>query len=115
MLQALTCVLLRPAMLCCGGAVLQVEVALPGGAARLCTVAGLSAGAASATSFSLRSSCAAGEAGSSVSVQQYFKAVHGLQLAAPQLPCIEVASSSSEGEGSSSSSQHIWYPLELCR
>jgi hypothetical protein len=92
-------------------------VALPGRAPKLYTVAGLSAGGASSTSFSLGSSCAAGQAGSSVSVQQYFKAVHGLELAAPQLPCIDVASSSSSaGEGSSSSSsQHIWYPLELCR
>jgi hypothetical protein len=92
-------------------------VSLPGRVPRLHRVAGLSVGGACSTSFSLGSSCAAGEAGSSVSVQQYFKAVHGLELAAPQLPCIDVASSSSSaGEGSSSSSsQHIWYPLELCR
>jgi hypothetical protein len=80
-------------------------------------VAGLSPGAASATCFSLASSCAAGEAGSSVSVAQYFKAMHGLELAAPQLPCIDVHSSSSSSSGSEGegSSRHIWYPLELCR
>jgi hypothetical protein len=88
---------------------LQVEVTLPGRSPRLHTVAGLSPEPASATSITLHASCAAGQAGSSVSVAQYFKAVHGLELTAPQLPCVDV------GSGSSSSSQHIWYPLELCR
>uniref|UniRef100_A0A383VYD8 Piwi domain-containing protein n=1 Tax=Tetradesmus obliquus TaxID=3088 RepID=A0A383VYD8_TETOB len=94
----------------------KVEVALPGAPPRLHTVAGLSPGPAAATSFSLARSCAAGAAGSTVSVAQYFAAAHGLTLAAPQLPCVDVghSSGSSSGDGEGGSRQHIWYPLELC-
>jgi hypothetical protein len=40
-----------------------------------------------------------------MSVAAYFRSVYGLELAAPQLPCVDVGRRG----------QHIWYPLELCR
>ena len=44
--------------------------------------------------------------GAVVSVAAYFKAVYGLELAAPQLPCVDVGRKGGPP---------ILYPLELCR
>jgi hypothetical protein len=79
-------------------------------------IARLSPGSAADTTFKLNSSSSGrrqqqqqGEPlpdGSTVSVAAYFKAVYGVELAAPQLPCVDVGRQGG---------QPIWYPLELCR
>lgn len=98
-----------------------MQVNLPGQvspARRLWRIGRLSPGSAADTTFTLNSSSSGrrqqqqqqgGEAlqdGSTVSVASYFKAVYGLDPAAPQLPCVDVGRQGG---------QPIWYPLELCR
>lgn len=101
-----------------------MQVNLPGqqvspSARRLWRVGRLSPGSAADTTFTLNSSSSgrrqqqqqqggveALQEGASVSVASYFKAVYGLELAAPQLPCVDVGRQGG---------QPIWYPLELCR
>jgi hypothetical protein len=89
-------------------------VSLPGQASsRVWRVCGLSTASSADTTFRLSSSSSrqqqgggeALQAGATVSVAQHFKAAYGLELSAPQLPCVDVGRRG----------QHIWYPLELCR
>lgn len=94
----------------------QVQVTLPGQpSTRVWRIARLSPSSAADTTFTLNSSSSSrrqqqqGESlpnGSTVSVAAYFKAVYGVELAAPQLPCVDVGRQGG---------QAIWYPLELCR